>query len=88
MKTILKSNHYLASQFADCSLTRDQARQVRGGGRVRLQCTMSDGSPHIVENDTLQQAFAGIDLHNRFAESQGLPRIVGCEVPKSVIGKD
>ena len=49
---------------------------------------MSDGSQIIHEGETLQKAFDGIDAHNIFAESQGLPRIVGCEVPKSVIGKD
>ncbi len=87
MKTILKSNHYWASQFADCSLTHHQARQIRGGDRVRLQCTMSDGNPRIFEADTLPDAFAGIDAHNTIAEMNNMPRIVGCDVPKNVIGK-
>ena len=87
MKTILKSNHYWASQFADCSLTHHQARQIRGGDRVRLQCTMSDGVQIVHEADTLEEAFVGIDAHNTIAEMSGTPRIVGCDVPKNAIGK-
>lgn len=70
-----KSNRF--DKFKNHTLSRTEAQQIVGG-RVRVQCTLSNGGSHIVEADNMNGIFDGIDAYNSYARVSGRARIVGC----------
>lgn len=74
----MKTNRQLRS-FKGSQLSRKESQYIIGG-RVRVQCTLSNGGSHIVEADTMEGIFSGIDHYNSYAAYARLPRIVGCAV--------